>query len=76
MERDISDDNCNIKIGLDSGKSFLKCTLTIFPKQDNEESVSSKKDYLDTSHRHVLILACVQDMSETYKNIEMLMNLN
>ena len=76
------DDNLLIKLGLDSGRGFLKLCLTMEELEKSEEFVMDMKRKL-THHqkfknggvKHLLVLTIVEDCIKNYHNVNVLMNI-
>ena len=77
-----ADDNLLIKLGLDSGRGFLKLCLTIVELKNSEEFTEEKKKmprhqqkFKDGGVKKLLILGLVESCLETYDNVKVLMEL-
>ena len=73
----------DIKVGIDGGQGFLKCTASITYKPDERDQETpqkrikylegyEKKEFKDSSVFKTLILAIVPHMDESYVNLRML----
>ena len=76
------DDNLLIKLGLDSGRGFLKLCMTMEELEDSEEFVLDQKKKLthqqkfkDGGVKRLFILAIVENCMENYHNVSVLMNI-
>ena len=84
--RNINPHNHIVRIGLDGGGNFLKICLSIFEMDVNIEMPFKKRrrskeiDFLNTGVKKSFIVAIVEDISETYDNIQKILlhihNLN
>ena len=76
---DQDDDDLLFKIGLDSGRGFLKLCLTVEEKKVPGGSPDRKKTpqakFRDSGVKRLIVLAIVEGASETYDSIKTLMEL-
>lgn len=77
-----ADDNLLIKLGLDSGRGFLKLCLTIEELKNSEEFTEEKKKmprhqqkFKDGGVKKLIILGLVEGCLETYDNVKVLMDI-
>jgi hypothetical protein len=77
--------NTHIKILIDGGKDFIKVSISIFPKENGSESLSSTRkrakyqetinQFQYTGVKKLILLAVVPVTKETYNNVKTLFNL-
>jgi hypothetical protein len=61
------------KIGIDSGRSFLKVSMSVVTRIS--ESRMTKPEFKDGGVRRLIILAAVENVSETYDNLKVILKL-
>ena len=76
------EDDLLIKLGLDSGRGFLKLCLTMEQLKSSEEFTEEKKKrprheqrFKDGGVKKLIILALVENCLETYDNVKVLMDI-
>ena len=71
--RDLDYENCTKKVGIDGGKGFLKIVLSLFDDENPGNEKTGSKSY--TGGRKVIPLVIAPNVSETYGNIKIMLDL-
>ena len=71
--RDLDYENCTKKVGIDGGKGFLKIVLSLFDDENPGNEGAGSKSY--TGGRKVIPLVIAPNVSETYVNIKIMLDL-
>ena len=71
--RDLDYENCTKKVGIDGGKGFLKIVLSLFDDENPGNEGAGSKSY--TGGRKVIPLVIAPNVSETYGNIKIMLDL-
>ena len=71
--RNIKDDDCHIRIGMDSGGDFLKVTMNVIDKSKHKDGNGSSSGDSDTCVFKMFIIGLVKKISENHHNMKQIL---
>ena len=72
--RNIEDENCHVRIGMDTGGDFLKVTMNVIDKSKHNDGNGSSSGDSDTSVYKMFIIGLVKKISENHHNMKQILD--